>query len=323
MMGHNISIQTIAMLALLEGKEEADALLPHLAPAASQRLSSLLSSIDPQKIPHQLKALFSQETFSGIAEIHPAWLVEALKKESPRVIGVILRHLPSKHVRYLLEHLPKRTVMQLPKLIEAFYVPQEILELVRLRFERHFVPMRISHQLERFSFEHLYFLKTEELESLFYDLGLSELALSLQESSRKIWKIILNRFSIPDAKEILHRIKEFGVEEKWLAKDARYSILELKGKEMGAKSFLIEVGVIALAKAFSGEDIPVFECLRQKLSPENAYLLKRYLDEQILRPKTLKGMRRKEWILKHVRNLSQKGKIDVLWQESLKNEEAA
>ena len=310
-------------MALREGAKEAHELLAHASPKAAKTLAAVLEHFDSETAEQQLKALCAQESFSGIAEIHPAWLVEALKKESPRVIGVILRHLPSKHVRYLLEHLPKRTVMQLPKLIEAFYVPQEILDLVRGRFERHFVSMPISHQLEQFSFEHLYYLKTKELEALFHDLGLSELALSLVDASRKIWKIILNRFNIGDAKEILSRIREYAVEEKWLLKDARYSILELKGKEMGADSFLAELGVIAMAKAFAKEDMGIYETLHQKLSPENAYLLKRYLDEQTARPSSPREIRRKEWVLKQVRFLSQKGRIDALWMESLKNNEEA
>lgn len=318
-----IHMQTAGLLALREGKEEALQLLAYASPAFAEPFAFVMNHFDSETAEQHLRALSAQESFSGIAEIHPAWLVEALKKESPRVIGVILRHLPSKHVRYLLEHLPKRTVMQLPKLIEAFYVPQEILDLVRSRFERHFVSMPISHQLERFSFEHLFCLKTEELESLFHDLGLSELALSLVDAPRKIWKIILNRFDIGDAKEILNRIREYETEEKWILKDARYSILELKGKEMGAASFLMELGIIALARSFSREDLSLYETLRQKLSPDHAYLLKRYLDEQVARTCGPRETRRKERVLKQVRFLSQKGKIDVIWAKSLEQLEAA
>ncbi|MDZ4224677.1 MAG: hypothetical protein U1D33_02090, partial [bacterium] len=117
MTAHPIHIQVAGILALKEGPEEARELLAHASPEAQKTLAAVLEHFDSETAEQQLKALCAQESFSGIAEIHPAWLVEALKKESPRVIGVILRHLPSKHVRYLLEHLPKRTVMQLPKLI--------------------------------------------------------------------------------------------------------------------------------------------------------------------------------------------------------------
>lgn len=315
-----IHCQVVALLASLEGKGEAHALLNYLSPQLQDSFQSILQGLDSlppegfeEYLRARLKALHAQESFSGIAEIHPAWLLEALKKESPRVIGVILRHLPSKHVRYLLEQLPKRIVMKLPKLIEAFYVPNEILNLIRRRFERHFVPMHISHQMEQMEFDHLYYLKMEELDCLFYELGLSELSLSLVGSPRQMIKVILNRFCIRDAKAILNKLKQHHGEEKWLLKDAKYSILELGAEEIGAERFLRELGLLALAKAFESSDLHIYELLKQKLSPESAYLFKRYLDEQVLRFKPQWAARRKGWVMEHVLDLSEKGAVDRLW----------
>ncbi|OGQ05555.1 MAG: hypothetical protein A3F82_02655 [Deltaproteobacteria bacterium RIFCSPLOWO2_12_FULL_44_12] len=315
-------LKVVGMLALLEGKEEAITLLDYIQPEFGATLQAFLESFKKEEIPSQLKALRAQESFSGIAEVHPAWLVEALKRESPRVIGVILRHLPSKHVRYLLEHLPKRIVMQLPKLVEAFYVPTEILNLIRRRFERHFVPMRISRQRESFGFHQLYCLKIEELELLFRELGLSELALSMVGSGRKILQMVLNRFGIQDAKEILHRIKRFSPQARWLLKDAKYSVLELNSDEKGVEHFLKELGLEALAKAMSPADSFFFEALKQKLSPENAYLFKRCMDEQALGFSPEKGTKRKEWVVEHVLDLSKKGKIDSIRSGESKREAA-
>jgi len=321
MENRHIHLQVIACLALLEGKEEAHSLLDYAILPFKEPLLSLIDGLKVAPENH-LKALRAQESFSGIAEIHPAWLVEALKKESPRVIGVILRHLPSKHVRYLLEHLPRRIVMRLPKLVEAFYVPTEILNLIRRRFERHFVPMRISHQVETFEFQHLYYLKMEELESLFRELGLSEFALSLEGSSRKILKVLLNRFGIRDAKDVLNKIKRFSGQEKWLFRDAKYSILELGSGERGAEPFLKELGLQVLAKAISPSDSFFFEALKQKLSPDSAYLFKRYMDEQLLSFDPVKAAKRKAWVLEHLLGLSEQGRIDPLWSKSLKREAA-
>ncbi|MBI5299791.1 MAG: hypothetical protein HY877_05815 [Deltaproteobacteria bacterium] len=315
---HTMHLQAIAALALLEGKEEAYSLLGYASPSLREPLQIHLENSSAQS----LQALYAQEIFSGISEIHPAWLLEALKKESPRVIGVILRHLPSKHVRYLLEHLPHQKVIQLPKLVEAFYVPNEILNLIRRRFERHFVPLKMSHQIQTFEFGHLYYLKIEELTLLFRELGLNELALSLVGGTKTILKAILNRFGLREAKEILSRVKVFDSEDKWLLNDAKYSILELGGEELGIESFLRELGLKALAKAFSRFDTFLFEALRQKLSPDNAHLLKRYLEEYRGPLSSEKITKRRTLVLSSLRKLNEEGKLDAIWTESLKEKAA-
>lgn len=310
-------IQTIAALALGEGVEEAG----ELSNFAGVALQSLLHGVLQSPMRISLKALRAQESFLGVAEIHPAWLVESLKRESPRVIGVILRHLPSSHVRYLLEHLPRRTVLKLPKLVEAFYVTSEILQVVRKRFERSFIPMRISHQIEHFEFTHLYYLKIEELERLMDQLGLSELGLALVHASKKVLRGVVHRFGIGEGREILARVKKFQGEPVWFTQDARYSVLAQKGKGQGTKSFLRELGFLSLAKSFGSGDAGLFEALKQKLAPPEAYLLKRYLEEQptAFTPLALKQVSvRQAWVLNHLRQLCKNGKIDPLWMESLK-----
>ncbi|MBI4124362.1 MAG: hypothetical protein HY609_04245 [Deltaproteobacteria bacterium] len=314
-------LQVVAALALLEEPKEAKLLQDYLSEARAQDYQAALGLLEGGDAAAALKALRAQEDFSGIAEIHPAWLLEVLKSESPRIIGVVLRHLPSRHVRYLLEHLPRRLTMELPKLIEAFYVPGELLNVIRRRIERRFVPMRITHDVEQFGIQHLYYLKAEELEALCYDLGLGELALSLVGSSRKILQIILNRFKIGEAKEILARIKRYQGEPRWFLKDARYSVLELGQKEMGARRFLEELGLVVLAKTFVRFDRPV-RALYQKMAPERAYTFKRYLDESLTRGRPEKTAKRTEWVLQYLERLSGEEKVDPLWKTSFQKEAA-
>lgn len=321
--------QVIAALALLDGVEEAGRILDYLSPKAKEEIGLMIEEYSregeiplEERMRNLIRNFEATDAFSGISEIHPAWLLDALKEESPRVIGVILRHLPSKHVRYLLEHLPRHIVCRLPKLMETFYVQNEILNVVRRRFERHFVPILISHRIETFTFAHLYYLKIEELESLFFQLGLSELALSLVGSPINILRMILNRFGVAQAKEIQQRMKRHQNADPLLLKDARYSVLEQKGKEQGAKRFLTEIGILALAKAFGEADDPLLERLKQKLIPELAYLLKRFVSEQPWSGKSSMVAKRQEWVLQHLRELSTAGGIDPVWAESL-NKEAA
>lgn len=305
-------LQVTAALALLENEAQALELAESLSEERASLYRGFCKAMDPSQAGVVLKAFKAQEDFSGIAEIHPAWLLDILKNESPRVIGVVLRHLPSRHVRYLLENLPRRLTMELPKLIEAFYVPGELLDVIRRRVERRFVPMRVTHEVERFGIEHLYFLKIEDLNCLGLDLGLSELALSLVGSGRKILQIVLNRFNLSEAKILLGRVQAYRAKPRWLIKDARYSVLELGQKEMGARRFLEELGRMALAKAFSTLDRPV-QALCQKMEPEKAYTFKRYLGAAGKQQTALRA----EWILEHLERLSREQKTDPLYHEAI------
>lgn len=321
--------EVLACLSFLEGEEEAKQLLKYAGTKFQAELKPIFENVE--RIPQNkrkkhllqlLKSLQTQSTFSGIAEMHPAWLVKTLQEESPRVVALILRHLPSRHVRYILEHLPKSLVARLPKLVESFYISSEILNLVRKRFERHFVPMPISHQVESFRFGHLYYLKIEELQILFRDLGVSELSLALITFSKKLITLILNRFGVQDAKVILERMKEYRDISLQLRQDAQYTILELHAKDLGVEPFLKEVGFASLAKAFGPGDTFYFEALKQKLSLGDAAVLKRYLEENFNRFNLEVRLQRQEWVLQHLRHLCEEGKIDAVWKESLKKQAA-
>lgn len=328
-MNFSLKAQILGNLCLLEGKDQAMDLLPYMGEAKQKEMKVFLEHVGSKEenlqeefLKQRLKALRASETFMGLSEIHPAWLIDLLKKESPRVVGVILRHLPSRQSRYLLEHLPKRLVMELPKLIESFYVANEILDVVRMKIESHFIPMPLSHQIETFSFEHLYYLKIEELELLFEELGLSELSLALVGASKKILKIILNRFDFQSAKEISSRVKSYQTEDKESIRDARYSVFSLGGFDLGPKRFIKEMGILALAKAFSVEEQNISHRLKQKLSPENAYLLKRYLEEGCGGVTSDRTMKRKLWVVDHVRKLYETGKVTSLFADWLKEQAA-
>lgn len=322
-MTESITLQTVLALALRENPAEAGSLLAYASADHQADGASVLASLQSAgEMDQYLRALRAREGFSGLAEIHPDWLLEVLQEESPRVIGVVLRYLPSKQVRVLLERLPPRVRLKLPKMIEAFYVPGEILEMIRSRLERRFVPIRVSHQSQLFRFEHLVYLKVEEMDVLFRDLGLSELALAFVGSSRKVLQTILNRFNIGDAKEILRRLRPIQGEAKWFVQDAKYSILELNGKSLGVELFLIHLGLLSLAKGAVGTD-PVFaNAFRQKLALESAREFKQFLDEKQLARAPEREAKRQDWILNHVRRLCAEGKIEAPWAE-FENEEIA
>lgn len=244
-----------------------------------KELSSLSVEERDEKITRRIKALRTSESGTGFSEVHPAWLVEALVTESPRVISIILRYLPSRHVRFILDNLPKRIKMELPKLIETFNVPTPILDVIKERFERKFAAVGVRGDIR--SFSEIHYLRRDELGTLFRDLGLNELAYALGSLDKENLQVLLNRLDVTDARSLSERMSNIGKPPASLLKDARYTILEAELANIDPKRLLPEVGVVSFAKAFEKEDIGMLPNLMQKLEPNTAYVLKRYVDRYI------------------------------------------
>ncbi|MBI4126616.1 MAG: hypothetical protein HY465_03900, partial [Deltaproteobacteria bacterium] len=197
--------RVVALLATLHGDDVAT-LAASSTPGDAQAISDVVAgfaNLPPDACREQaaqtLKALQASEHFSGLSEIHPGWILRALLAEPPRLIGIILRYLPSHHVRFVIEHLPADVRERLPHMVEAFSVPPPLLDVIRQRFERRFVAMPAPHVSEHVTFDEISSLKTEELEALVTDIGLEEFALALGRLSSRGLRMLLNRLSLKEA----------------------------------------------------------------------------------------------------------------------------
>jgi DNA-binding transcriptional regulator of glucitol operon len=63
-----------------------------------------------------------------------------------------------------------------------------------------------------------------------------------------------------------------------LLKDAGYTILEVALDQEDIDKLLVEIGLVAFAKAVKNTDI--FDAIQMKLDPIISYKLKRYIDQQ-------------------------------------------
>jgi len=261
-----------------------------------------------------VKHLVSAERFSSLADVHPAWILEKLRDEPPRVIGIILRFLPSQHVRYILKNLPPILCKQVPNMVESFSVPPAILNVIRSKFEKHFVPMRISRAIDRLGFENLYYLKEAELNTLFLDVGLTELAIALSGMSSRVLRIIYNRLDIKDAKRLKAMIDEISPDiSPELFRQARANLLQIETERVGPKQLLKIIGMCAFADAVDGGHEELVRMVQQRLDPKDGYLLKRYVDEKRVRPSNISSEERRQMILDTVVLLAQEGRIDSAW----------
>ena len=310
--------RVLAALAVKNGGQEASKLLDYMSEedrAVCEPLINLYLA-EPnreQAMDLLIRHMVAAWRFSSIAEVHPAWILERLREEPPRVVGIILRYLPSKHLRFLLKHLPPHIRETIPGMMESFAVPGPILEVIRQRFERHFLPMRICRSEEKFGFEHLYYLKAEELEALVRDLGISELAIVFSGLSGKAMRAVYNRLDLKEARRLQSRMGELGDVSPELFRQARNAVLEIEGQHLGPKLMLTRLGLAALASATGREYERVGRLIQQKLSPHDGYLLKRLADETKLRGDGGVAVERRDIVLGLVASLAREERIDSVW----------
>lgn len=316
----NNRLRVVAAMAVLDDGDRANDLLAFTQGEEQGALKAALESdlaIEASdrefKLRGAISAMVASDKWSGLAEIHPAWLLEELKNESPRIIGVILRYLPSRHVRYLLENLSPTVRFAIPNIIEAFSVPQPVLDVIRGRFESRFATIRVSRSLESFNFEHLYYLRGDELETLFRDLGLQELAMALHGLSGKSLTYLYNRLSLKDAKRLQNRIKSMEDVSDTLKRQSRFTVLEVEGENLGPDNLLMEIGLAAFARAVSKEHDELSRLIEIKLDPRISYVLKRYIDERTDKNTRSATEERQTIVLSRVASLARESLIDESW----------
>lgn len=312
--------QVFAALAVMDEGGEFGNLLNHLSGddvklcrEATRSYLEIAAGERKEKIKEHISQMFASEQWSGLAEIHPAWLLEELVKESPRVIGIILRYLPSRHVRYIIEHLPPTVRYAIPNVVEAFSVAEAVLDIIRRVFESKFIQLRLSKAVGQFGFDHLYYLRGEELEVFFRDLGVQELAMALDGISGESLNYLLNRLTLKDAKKLQKRIKELSDVSRALKRQARFTVLEVEGTHLGPEHLLLEIGLAAFARAVSTSNKDLSRLIGIKLDPHISYVLKRYVSEKADKSTKDVMKERQSIILSCVVSLAAEKLIDESW----------
>lgn len=264
-------------------------------------------------VAEHLAGIRTAEEVVMLCEIHPSWLVDILVRESPRVIGIVLRFLPSRHARYVMQHLPAPLRAQLPHVVDAFGVSDPVLRIVRHYFESHFIPVRPAQQCEQLDFSRLDALHLDDIALVIHDLGIDEMALAFRAVARSALRVVLNRLPFADAKALTERIAHLHHVDPLLEREARYAILELSFEHTGADMVLREIGIQALAKAIQPSQLPMVGVLKQKLAPRLAYLLQRDIDTFVPSQHPQVVPLRQQRILVRIATLAQRGVINQAW----------
>lgn len=287
------------------------------------RVAPLLDIPDEERrevLHEQMAGIQTAEASVMLSDIHPNWLVDILAHESPRVVGLLLRYLPSRHSRFVMEQLPASLRRRLPHVVDAFAVSDVVMRIVRQRFESHFLPVRPASQVEVLDFANISALRLQDLEVLIHDLGIEELALALAHMSTPALRLILNRLPFAEAQSLSERIRGLAAIDPHLEREARYGILETSFERGAPASMMQEIGIQFLAKAMQSQHISMVPMLKQKLPPKLAYLLQRDADIHVLGNHGGMATKRQHRILCRVAQLARGGQIDSTWFSRLPEE---
>ncbi|MFO1518553.1 MAG: hypothetical protein U1F57_02640 [bacterium] len=263
---------------------------------ATRELMSIPKKERNQVVLKELKKMIQSQKMTLLSEIDPGWFIESLKAERPQTIGLILRNLPTEKVKHIVSHLPPEIRKKLPKMNEALKVSDEVMEIVRSRFESQFPALNAPERTEEIGLHHFYFIRIEALLALFKDLGLEQLARAFKGIHKVALKALLNRLPIKDAKEFQQKVKAMDKVSNRELKEAQMLLLNLPLETMDPEDLFLEVGMAFFSKAVSREDSDLIRALEYKLPPKYGYLLKRYVDESLGANKP--GMI--EWVKKQV-----------------------
>lgn len=232
------------------------------------------------------------------------------------MLGALCRYLPSDKVAYLLANIDPEVRKSLPKMGQAFLIPEELSERLKEILESRFVVVQPEKQ-SRFSFQHLASVSSSDLYRLFWDLGQEECRKLFQGASSKVLTFLFSRLSADDARELKRRMKEGGVVDPETRKQAQMALIALPLETAAPEDFFTEIGFSVVARSVTRQELDWSEALVQKMPPRQGYLLKRMILEAF--GDTSSGAsdeKRKELqdqVISRFARLAQKAKVDHYW----------
>ncbi len=323
--------KVIAALTVLEGETEPAELfrfgpeewadpLTHYAGV----LKSRFARGKARELAELLRSWTERSPALPVHQIHPGWILEIVKAESPRIIGLVCRYLPGNHVRYLIENLPREQRDKLPTLSESFGMPAELMEGVKAFLASRFFHGTPPNPEEQFSVRHIPWMSAKDLRRLIRELGYRELRSAFSGLRLQAIKALLTRFPLDEAKVIREHIESGPPVPAALRKRAQEHIVALNLAVARAEQLPIEIGLSVLADAVQAKDMAKnmewIEGVVVRLEPSEGYALRRYVREAIGRQRPEQSVARGQDLMAVIRDLAERGEIAQYWQGRMDEE---
>jgi hypothetical protein len=259
----------------------------------------------------ELKGLMSFRAMKGLEGVEPSWLSSGFKGESPRVIAIVLMHMPSSVSRQIVQRLPEPVQKALPPRDALKGVPLELVKLVRARFDLKFATMPIDRDLDEFRFRDMISLTAKELVTLIRAAGADEIAAAFLAVGKRALAEFLGKLPPTDAEELVAAVKRSRSEDQMDVKAAQGFMAKVLGNFNNTDELFQKAGLYRLARAISVEDALYIRQVSQRFPRAHGRLLGEYLakvKEQNLEDDQVRRLR--DAVIDVALNLSRRGKID-------------
>ena len=300
--------QMVASLCLMGDGPEGHKLFAFSSSQEEKELQQIAKrlcpdgQVDHRGLRHQIQDLSRAQHFSPLQEIHPGWIFEKLSDESPRLQGLLPRFIPS------LAKKPSSGSVR-PEMIEIL---RQLIEK-KLMSDLSFLPP--SHSGESFSFQHIVWMRSEDLRILLRDLGLEEIRKAFSQVDALTFRAFLSRFSPKEAAEIRERIERGGSVSAEVRKESQMSLVTLPLEHLTAEQLLREIGYFCFAGALAVEETSWGEMVCQKLAPEEGHRLKKMIHNLQGDLNAVRIRARKDEILERIFRLGAQGSTHRYWKK--------
>lgn len=322
-----IPAKVVATLAVLEGDADLDHFFQYSPAEFEQGMrryaEQLQRRIDRGKgstLAQLLSSWSDTPSSFPLKDVHPGWILEYVRHESPRVIGLVCRYLPGNQVRYIIQNLPSEIQEQLPSMNESFGIPQELLTHVRSVLENHFYRLPRPGAEEAFSCHSIPWMKPSDIDVVIRELGYEEIRLAFTGVEPKVLQAFLTRFPLKEAKEVRRRVSVGPAVQVAERQVAQKHILSADLDVKKAEDLPYEIGLSVLAECVDPRDREWITGVVVKLTPRAGYSLRRYLEERQPQLNAQQIHRRQAKLLECIRDLAERVKISSYWRSSPEDE---
>lgn len=310
--------QTLLLTLLSFGGSQAKELLSLVPDEDAELLIEKAQKLEEipreKRVPlmvRELKGLMSFRATKGLDGVEPSWLSHGFKGESPRVIAIVLMHMPSSVARQIVARLPEPVQRALPPRDSLRQVPLSLVKLVRSRFDAKFATMPIERELSDLRFRDIILLTAKELVALIRHVGADEIACAFVAVGKRALAEFLGRLPVEDAEELVAAVKRCNHEDQMELKAAQGFLARVLGNFNNTDELFQKAGIYRLARAISVEDNTYIRQVSQRFPRAHGRLLGEYLtrvrDQELEHEQIL---RLRDQVLDVMANLSRRGKID-------------
>lgn len=312
---HSLDAESQALLCstLLFGKDDAESLFSFLPPGRSSILLGCAKGIlalDRSKriklLVTKLKSLLRYQENSALTVIEPSWVVDALTREPPLIVAVILKALPVGYVESLKGGLPREMLLDVEDL-QSRLQSEKNHDIFLRAFEKKFFPMPYEELGREFGVHHLLLLQSRDLLVVIREIGVTLLSkyfglVGIGESVQ-----LLRVLPKEAQRSVLETLRQV-VQPKGVSLTADHNLMQQVFQHtLGAEDLFFRFGLYMLASSFEGKNGQLINAIAQRLPMAHGQVLLNYFHASQAES-VHQGLL--VYILTTVVSLSGRGKID-------------